>query len=102
MPHPVAGKEIGTENSNPAVIVVLTTLAFGIDHLGMAIAQVFLNLIINASQAIPDRGTILIETAEQGNVAVVVIEDDGDGIPNESIQCICYFLLDLSEEKPSC
>ena len=43
--------------------------------------QVFLNLIINASQAIADRGEIVIETALRDGRVRVAIQDDGAGIP---------------------
>jgi two-component system NtrC family sensor kinase len=42
--------------------------------------QVFLNLILNASQAIVDRGTIRVRTEAQDESVTVWIEDDGCGI----------------------
>jgi signal transduction histidine kinase len=49
------------------------------------IKQVFLNLILNAGQALPDGGTIRIVTERgEGSVAVRV-EDDGTGIAPEII-----------------
>ena len=42
--------------------------------------QVFLNLILNASQAIVDRGTIRVRTEAQDESVAVWIEDDGCGI----------------------
>jgi two-component system, NtrC family, sensor kinase len=52
------------------------------------INQVLLNLIVNAAQAIDsqkrkDRGRISIETKQAGNSVVIVISDDGPGIPKE-------------------
>jgi two-component system NtrC family sensor kinase len=47
--------------------------------------QVFMNLIVNAAQAIPDRGTITIETSRQGDSVRIAISDDGVGIPPENI-----------------
>jgi len=44
------------------------------------ILQVFLNLLINAAQAIPHRGTIKVGTAVSGNRVVAVVQDSGDGI----------------------
>ncbi len=47
------------------------------------IGQVFMNIIINAVQAIPDKGRVGIRTfAEDGNV-VVRISDSGTGMPEE-------------------
>jgi signal transduction histidine kinase len=42
--------------------------------------QVFMNLLINAGQAIPKRGTISIRTGQAGNTVWVEIEDTGTGI----------------------
>jgi len=42
--------------------------------------QVFLNLILNASQAIVDRGTIRVRTEAQDESVTAWIEDDGCGI----------------------
>lgn len=47
--------------------------------------QVFMNLIVNAAQAIPDRGTITIETSRQADFVRVSISDDGGGIPAENL-----------------
>ena len=44
------------------------------------IDQVFLNLLANAAQAIPDTGTIVLETRREGGHAVVVVRDSGAGI----------------------
>ncbi|MEN8181532.1 MAG: ATP-binding protein [Myxococcota bacterium] len=45
--------------------------------------QVFLNLVLNAHQAMPTGGRIRIATAMEGSDAVVVVEDEGPGIPPE-------------------
>ena len=50
--------------------------------------QVFMNLLINASQAIPDRGTITIKTARKGDSATISISDTGVGIPPENLSRI--------------
>ncbi len=52
------------------------------------ITQVFLNLIVNAAQAIkdqhrPDKGKIEIRSGTRPGLAWVEIEDDGPGIPGE-------------------
>ena len=47
--------------------------------------QVFMNLIVNAAQAIPDRGTITIETSRRGDSMRIAISDDGMGIPSENL-----------------
>ncbi len=50
--------------------------------------QVFMNLLVNAVQAIPDRGTITIRTREDAGRAVVEVEDTGTGIPTEHLERI--------------
>ncbi|APF16847.1 integral membrane sensor signal transduction histidine kinase [Caldithrix abyssi DSM 13497] len=45
--------------------------------------QVFVNLLINAIQAIEDKGTITIETRESDGFLEIVITDTGRGIPQE-------------------
>jgi two-component system NtrC family sensor kinase len=50
--------------------------------------QVFGNILINASDAISDRGTITITTEVQEGMVVVTIVDTGKGIPPENLQRI--------------
>lgn len=50
--------------------------------------QVFMNLILNASQAIAERGTITIRTRSTGGYAVVEISDTGPGVSPESLERI--------------
>jgi signal transduction histidine kinase len=47
--------------------------------------QVFLNLVLNAAQAIDERGTIRLETRAQGSDVWVRIEDDGRGLPEGGV-----------------
>ena len=47
--------------------------------------QVFLNLLMNAAQAIPEKGTITIRTSVESGAAHVTISDTGIGIPPESL-----------------
>jgi signal transduction histidine kinase len=47
--------------------------------------QVFMNLLVNAAQAIRDRGTITIKTSRQGDSVQVAITDTGVGIPPENL-----------------
>lgn len=42
--------------------------------------QVFMNLLLNAAQAIPASGVIGIRTYREGHLAAVEISDDGEGI----------------------
>jgi signal transduction histidine kinase len=50
--------------------------------------QVFVNLLINAAQAIPDRGTITISTACKGDAVTISISDTGTGIDPEDLSKI--------------
>ena len=43
--------------------------------------QVFLNLIVNGGQAIPDEGTITVRTAVEGSYVHISVGDSGTGIP---------------------
>lgn len=47
--------------------------------------QVFMNLIVNATQAIQGRGTITIRTRHEDDVATIAIADTGVGIPEENV-----------------
>lgn len=47
--------------------------------------QVFLNIIVNASQAISGKGDILLKTSTDGKNIYIAISDSGQGIPDEEI-----------------
>ena len=46
--------------------------------------QVFMNILINAGQAIGERGTIRVQTGHDGDQVWVEIADSGPGIPPEA------------------
>jgi PAS domain S-box-containing protein len=50
--------------------------------------QVFLNLVLNASQSIDDRGTIRVRTEAQNRSVMAWIEDDGCGVDPDLIDRI--------------
>jgi PAS domain S-box-containing protein len=50
--------------------------------------QVFMNLLMNAGQAIEDKGTITIRTGQQGKNVWVEVEDTGKGIKPEHLERI--------------
>ncbi|HYO79881.1 MAG TPA: ATP-binding protein [Bryobacteraceae bacterium] len=45
------------------------------------LGQVFLNLVVNASQAIADEGTVTVRTRLEGETVRISIHDTGTGIP---------------------
>ncbi len=51
--------------------------------LGSQLNQVFMNLLVNAAQAIADAGVITVTTRRDGGEVEVVIADTGCGIPEE-------------------
>lgn len=55
---------------------------------GGKLGQVFLNLLINASQAIKDRGIITVRSGQESNCVWVEVEDTGCGIPQEHLKSI--------------
>lgn len=50
--------------------------------------QVFMNILVNASQAIDGNGDIFIRTLKEGNYFVIEFKDSGKGIPREHIHRI--------------
>ena len=52
------------------------------------INQVLMNLLINAGQAIGERGTISLATGSEDDEAWITISDSGCGIPEEALQKI--------------
>jgi len=50
--------------------------------------QVFGNILINASDAIADKGTITVSTATKEGMIAITITDTGKGIPSENLQRI--------------
>lgn len=52
------------------------------------INQVLMNLLINAAQAIEEKGTVTIETRSEDDAVVVEVFDTGKGIPSEAMDKI--------------
>jgi len=50
--------------------------------------QVFMNILVNAGQAIEDKGDIFVRTYTKNNNAIIEIKDTGKGIPEESLNRI--------------
>jgi hypothetical protein len=64
------------ELSDTAVVVI------GMEH---KLQQVFLNLFLNARDAMPRGGWLTIATRGDGDHAVIEVADTGSGIPSEYI-----------------
>ena len=52
------------------------------------INQVFMNILDNASQAIPDKGDVYIKTKIEDNSVIIIFEDNGVGIDKEVLSRI--------------
>ncbi|KWD88366.1 histidine kinase [Burkholderia ubonensis] len=50
--------------------------------------QVFMNLLVNAAQAIPGRGVITIRTTSDGDHVTIAISDTGKGMPPDVVRRI--------------
>jgi two-component system, NtrC family, sensor kinase len=50
--------------------------------------QVFMNLLVNAAQAIDKKGTITVRTGKSGDEVWVEVADTGKGIPSENLNRI--------------
>jgi signal transduction histidine kinase len=57
-----------------------------VECIAAQINQVFMNLVANAVQAIPERGVITLRTGRGGDSVWVEIADDGVGIAPENLQ----------------
>ena len=47
--------------------------------------QAFLNILMNAMEAMPEGGSIYIEMSAQGNTLTITFSDEGGGIPHETL-----------------
>ncbi|HEX9630156.1 MAG TPA: ATP-binding protein [Pyrinomonadaceae bacterium] len=59
-----------------------------VDCYASQLNQVWMNLLVNAAQAVGDNGKVTVETKLKGDNIVVVIADNGAGIPAELLSKI--------------
>ncbi len=52
--------------------------------------QAFLNILMNAMQAMPEGGAIIIELADRDDTLSIVFSDEGKGIPDEILKKIWH------------
>lgn len=65
------------------------------------LAQVFVNLLVNASKYSPERTTVTVEASAAGGYAVVAVRDRGLGIPAGMISHIFEPLRQVEDHRPS-
>lgn len=52
------------------------------------LSQVFLNLFVNAAQAMPDGGEINIDSASDNNLYVIRVSDNGSGMSTDTLESV--------------
>ena len=77
----VASRDVTTRCSSPALQCSVSA------DLGQ-IREVVLNLVLNATEAMPNRGVVDVSAAQQEGHLVVSVKDEGIGIPKEKLQRI--------------
>jgi len=58
-----------------------------------SMSQVFMNLITNARDAMPEGGTLSVEVTAQDSLVRIDFRDTGEGIPEENLSRIFQFLF---------
>jgi signal transduction histidine kinase len=70
-----------------------------VDVDAVRLAQVVSNLVDNAVKYTPEAGHINVAVAAEGGEAVIVVQDDGAGIPSERLASIFEPFVQLSESR---
>ena len=70
-----------------------------VDADAVRLTQVVSNLVDNAVKYTPDAGHIDVAVTADGREAVIVVEDDGAGIPSERVGSIFEPFVQLSESR---
>jgi PAS domain S-box-containing protein len=86
--HTLLNDVAGTFTQDPAMHEVAVTLTgpadLAIDGDQDQLRLVFLNLLVNAGQAMDGKGTLAITIQDAGRDVAIVVEDTGPGIPAEA------------------
>ena len=72
-----------------------------VDADAVRLVQVVSNLVDNAVKYTPDDGHIKVAVTADGHEAVIVVEDDGAGIPRERVDSIFEPFVQLSQSRPA-
>ena len=70
-----------------------------VDADAVRLAQVLSNLVDNAVKYTPDAGHITVAVTAEEDDAVIVVEDDGAGIPSERVESIFEPFVQLPESR---
>jgi signal transduction histidine kinase len=76
------------ENAGIAMACELVPEALFVEGDLFALNRIYRNLIINAVQATPPRGRVLVRTLKQQDHAIIEVADTGCGIPPERLESI--------------
>jgi signal transduction histidine kinase len=84
----VEGRRAEVDRRRQVVTVQLANAPIVVHADPVRLVQVVSNLVDNAAKYTPDAGHIAIAVTSEGGDAVVVVQDDGAGIPTERLQSI--------------
>lgn len=82
-----------------SLTVQLTPDPVVVDADAVRLVQVVSNLVDNAVKYTPEAGHINVAVAAEGREAVIVVQDDGAGIPSERLASIFEPFVQLSESR---
>lgn len=87
------------ERRKQSLTMQLTPEAVVVDADAVRLAQVVSNLVDNAVKYTPDAGHINVAVTADGREAVIVVQDDGAGIPPELVDSIFEPFVQLSQSR---
>lgn len=75
-------------SQNVEPITKLSAAALSVNADAEQLHQVFINLINNSLDAMPDGGRLLVSTAKEGDKVLIIVEDSGKGIAAEDVEAV--------------